>query len=181
MDDTRGLHSRKIRMSKIQFYRSLMAVAMAPTLSRGGICRAIALLTISLGVLGAASEKALAQAQVTGQWVTLPYLMPINPIRVDLLRNGKVLIVAGSENDPNKHLQGSSKAAVWDLAAQTISVQQMLWDVFCNGGTFFADGRCMVVGGTVEYDPFYGDPRTTVFDPLTNHFNQLHSMAHGRW
>jgi len=181
MDDTRGLLSRKIRMSKIQFSRSLMAVAMAPTLSSGGICRAIALLTISLGVLGAASEKALAQAQVTGQWVTLPYLMSINPIRVDLLRNGKVLIVAGSENDPNKHLQGSSKAGVWDLAAHTITVQQMLWDVFCNGGTFFADGRCMVVGGTVEYDPFYGDPRITVFDPLTNKFNQLHSMAHGRW
>ena len=35
--------------------------------------------------------------------------------------------------------------------------------------------------GTVEYDPFYGDPRITVFDPLTEKFNQLHSMAHGRW
>jgi hypothetical protein len=118
---------------------------------------------------------------VTGEWVTLPYLMPINPIRVGLLRNGNVLIVAGSENVPGEHKQGSSKAAVWDLAAQTITVQQMLWDVFCNGGTFFADGRCMVVGGTVQYDPFYGDPRITVFDPLTNKFNQLHSMAHGRW
>jgi hypothetical protein len=31
------------------------------------ICRAVALLTISLGVLGAASEKVLAQAQVTGR------------------------------------------------------------------------------------------------------------------
>jgi hypothetical protein len=109
--------------------------------------------------------------------------MPINPIRADLLHNGKVLIVAGSENDPNKHLQGSSKAAVWDLSAQppTITLQPMLWDTFCNGGTFFADGRCMVVGGTVEYDPFYGDPRITVFHPLTNKFTQLHNMAHGRW
>jgi hypothetical protein len=147
----------------------------------GTIHRPVALLTISLYVLGAGLHKAAAQAQVTGKWVTLPYLMPINPIRLDLLHNGKLLIVAGSENDPNKHLQGSSKAAIWDLAAQTITVQSMLWDVFCNGGTFFADGRCMVVGGTVEYDPFYGDPRTTVFDPLTNQFNQLHSMAHGRW
>jgi hypothetical protein len=33
----------------------------------------------------------------------------------------------------------------------------------------------------VQYDHFYGDPRVTVFDPLTNKFNQLHSMAHGRW
>ena len=134
---------------------------------------------ILLCTLVPAWQIAAAQPQVTGQWVTLPYLMPINPIRVDLLRNGKVLIVAGSENEPGN--QANSKAAVWDLAAQTITVQSMLWDVFCNGGTFFADGRCMVVGGTVQYDPFYGDPRVTVFDPLTNKFTQLHSMAHGRW
>jgi hypothetical protein len=132
-----------------------------------------------LCTLVVACQEAAAQPQVTGLWVTLPYLMPINPIRVDLLRNGNVLIVAGSENEPDN--EANSKAAVWDLAAQTITVQSMLWDVFCNGGTFFADGRCMVVGGTVQYDPFFGDPRVTVFDLLTNKFTQLHSMAHGRW
>jgi hypothetical protein len=123
---------------------------------------------------------------VTGQWVTLPYIMPINPIRLDLLHTGKLLIVAGSENNPSENAQGISKAAVWDLAAQTITIQPMLWDVFCNGGTFLADGRCMVVGGTTEYDvpvfgEFYGESRATVYDPLTNKFNQLQSMAHGRW
>ncbi len=114
--------------------------------------------------------------------------MPINPIRVGLLHTntnniGKVLIVAGSENDPNKHLQGSSKAALWDVSAtdSLFTILDLPWDVFCNGGTFLSDGRCIVVGGTVEYDPFYGDPRMTVFDPLTAKFNQLHSMAHGRW
>ena len=116
---------------------------------RGTFLGAVALLTTSLCALSVGSQKAAAQSQVTGQWATLPYLMPINPVRLDLLRNGKLLIVAGSENDPNKHLQGSSKAAVWDLPLQTIPVQQMLWDVFCNGGTFFADGRCMVVGGGI--------------------------------
>jgi galactose oxidase-like protein/Big-like domain-containing protein/PKD domain-containing protein len=141
--------------------------------------RSVALAAIFLSVLCAAPEKVVAQSQVTGQWVTLPYLMPINPIRLDLLRNGKVLIVAGSENEPDN--ENNSVSAVWDLVAQTVTVQPMLWDVFCNGGTFFADGRCMVVGGTVQYDPFYGDPRITVFDPVTNQFNQLQSMAHGRW
>lgn len=66
----------------------------------GAIHHIIALLTISLGVLGASSQRAAASPQVVGSWVTLPYLMPINPIRLDLLRNGKLLIVAGSENDP---------------------------------------------------------------------------------
>ena len=151
------------------------------TIACNATWRIIALVTIWLCVLGAASQKALAQAQVTGQWMTLPYLMPINPIRVALLHTGKVLVVAGSENDPNKHLQKSSVAAVWNPGTGTIAVQNMLWDVFCNGGTFLADGRSIVVGGTVQYDPFYGDARITVFDPLTEKFNQLQSMAHGRW
>ena len=36
---------------------------------------------------------------ITGTWETLPYQMPINPISATLLHTGKVLIVAGSEND----------------------------------------------------------------------------------
>lgn len=37
-----------------------------------------------------------AQADVVGQWTTLPYQMPINPVHSALLNNGKVLIVSGS-------------------------------------------------------------------------------------
>jgi len=112
MDDTRGLLSSETRMSKIQFYRSLMAVAVAPTLSSGRIRRAVLLLTISLGALGISSQMVIAQQpQVTGQWVALPYQMPINPIRIALMHTGKVLIVAGSENDPTK-LFKSSKIGV---------------------------------------------------------------------
>jgi Domain of unknown function (DUF1929)/Glyoxal oxidase N-terminus/PKD domain len=120
-------------------------------------------------------------AQVTGQWQTLPYLMTINPIRLGLLHTGQIVIVAGSENNPTEHAAGTSVGALWDPNASTINIIPMLWDVFCNGGSFLADGRCMTFGGTAQYDPFYGDPRTTVFDPQTDLFNQLQSMADGRW
>src|SRR5438270_12296405 len=46
-------------------------------------------------------EKALARAfveaapQKNGRWDTLPWLMPINPVHVALMHNGKVLIIAG--------------------------------------------------------------------------------------
>jgi Domain of unknown function (DUF1929)/Glyoxal oxidase N-terminus/Bacterial Ig domain/PKD domain len=152
--------------------------------ARGGTHRRITILAVFLCAAVGAAPRILAQANVTGQWVTLPYLMPINPIRVALLHNGKVLIVAGSENDPNKHQQFSSKAALWNLGSSAFTILNLPWDVFCNGGSLLADGRCVVVGGTVQYDPFYGDPRMTVYDPLfgpAGRFYQLHSMAHGRW
>src|SRR6266404_3164905 len=175
-------------MSRIQFYRSLMAVAVAATLSSGGIRRVVALLTISLSALGISPQTVTAQQpQVTGQWVTLSYPMPINPIHMGLLHTGKVLIVAGSENDPTEHKQKLSKAAVWDLGGGNITqgkitrTRDLTWDVFCNGWAFFPDGRAMVIGGTAQYDPFYGDPPTTVFDPVTEKFSQVQYMAHGRW
>src|SRR5262245_43505776 len=132
---------------------------------------------------GGSPSRRAAEAQSTqsGQWTTLPYTMPINPIHVGLLRTGKVLIVAGSENDPNKHVESSSRAAVWDVQTGTFAVQDLAWDVFCNGMAFLPDGRALIVGGTEQYDPFYGESRATIFDPATEQFSQVESMAHGRW
>src|SRR5262245_4247888 len=134
---------------------------------------------VLLGLAG--PDRALAQANVVGQWQTLSYSMPINPIHVMLLRSGKILITAGSENDPNEHNADVSKAALWDLNAGTFTMYDMLWDLFCNGGGFLPDGRALIVGGTDTYDSFTGETRATVFDPLTEQFIQVQSMAHGRW
>jgi hypothetical protein len=58
---------------------------------------AVFLLQLLIGTL---VPRAMAQANVRGQWSTLPNLAPINPIHAALLPNGKVLIVAGSGNCP---------------------------------------------------------------------------------
>lgn len=127
--------------------------------------------------LGAAPTG--AQSPVTeGEWNTLAYSMPINPIHCGVLHTGKVLIVAGSENNPS---EDDYKAAVYDPVSGAIAVQELRWDVFCNGMAALADGRFMIIGGTERYDPFHGEPRSTVFDPATEQFNELESMAHGRW
>ena len=47
---------------------------------------------------------AWSQADVVGQWSTLSYTMPINPVHVALLNNGKVVIVSGSGNVPGTRL-----------------------------------------------------------------------------
>src|SRR5262245_33945537 len=122
---------------------------------------------------------------ITGTWVTLPYQMPINPISATLLHNGKVLIVAGSENDASNNSKGSEsyRSAVWDPTGTTessIVVQTNTYDVFCSGTAALPDGRALVVGGTSDYS-FTGDNRASFFDPASGRFVQSQSMANGRW
>lgn len=122
---------------------------------------------------------------VTGQWVTLPYQMPINPISATLLSTGQVLIVAGSENDAKNNSEGaeSYRAAVWDPTGTTESsvvVQSLTYDVFCSGVAALPDGRALVVGGTSDYS-FKGENRASIFDPASGRFVQSQSMVDGRW
>lgn len=148
---------------------------MAPGISvQGNVPR---VLTIGV-ILFMLAQLAAGQAQTTGQWTTLSYGMPINPVHVALLNTGKLLVVAGSGNDPtNTNLQ----AAIWDLQAGTITVQSVAWDMFCNGMVVLPDGRPLIDGGTLQYDPFHGQPKASVFDPATGGFTNVQSMAHGRW
>src|SRR2546425_13213812 len=111
-------------------------------------------------LVGLALPQLMAQANVQGQWTTLPNPMPINPIHATLVSTGKVLVVAGSGNyPPNKNYQ----AAVWDPKTGTITVQtcnpqssSACWDMFCNGAVALPDGRVFINGGTTQYNPFHG-------------------------
>ena len=135
-------------------------------------------LVLILWALGCLCPYAMGQAQVQGQWKTLSYMMPINPIHASLMHNGQVLVVAGSGNNPPIT---NYQAAVWDPKAGTITTQSVDYDMFCNGMVVLPDGRPFVLGGTLQYDPFYGSPKTSAYDPNTGNFVDLHSMAHGRW
>jgi Domain of unknown function (DUF1929)/PKD domain len=129
-------------------------------------------------MFGYFDPPAMGQAAAPDQWVTLPYPMPINPVHMALMNNGKVLIVSGSGNLPSNT---NYAAAIWDPQAGTITTQPLGWDMFCNGMTILPDGRPFVVGGTAAYDPFLGQARTSAYDPAAGTFADLQSMAHGRW
>ena len=119
-----------------------------------------------------------AQPAKNGRWDTLHFRMPINPVHVALMRNGKVLVIAGSGNDPdNRRWQ----AAVWEPTGNTVRTFNLTWDMFCNGMVILPDGRPFVLGGTLKYDPFIGEPRTSAFDPATEKFSALPKMSGGRW
>jgi hypothetical protein len=136
----------------------------------------IVLLSLSLLVL--TTKPVSAQAGLQGQWTTLPYLMPINPVHVSLLNNGKVLIVSGSGNLPT---QTKYNAAVLDPQAGTVVTQSLAWDMFCNGMVVLPDGRAFINGGTLQYDPFHGQQRSSVYDLATGLFTDVQNMKHGRW
>lgn len=131
-----------------------------------------------LTILSPLVPAGLAQGTGQGQWQTLPYTMPINPIHAALLYNGKVVIVSGSGN-----VAGNTnyQAALWDPQTGTITTQPVAWDMFCNGMVVLPDGRPFVMGGTLQYDPFHGELRASTYDPATNTFTDQQSMAHGRW
>lgn len=136
-------------------------------------------------------QVAFGQTNVQGQWSTLSYSMPINPVHAALLANGKVLVVAGSGNCPPSQSgcpsgapygpANQSGALLLDPVSGSITQFTLSWDMFCNGMVLLQDGRALVDGGTIQYDPFYGQPTVAAFDPATNTFTNVQNMAHGRW
>lgn len=124
------------------------------------------------------ASSAFAQANVQGQWQTLPTTMPVNPVHVALMRTGQILVVSGSGNVPSNT---NYQAALWDPATDTVTTQPLAWDMFCNGMVILSDGRPFVIGGTLAYDPFHGYAKTSAYDPAAGQFTDLESMAHGRW
>src|SRR5215470_5117243 len=146
---------------------------------------------VSLLLFSLLLPRVMAQASVQGQWSTQSNTMPINPVHVALLGSGKVLVVAGSGNCPPSQSgcpsgppygpSNNSGALLWDPATGAITQFSLSWDMFCNGMVLLQDGRVFIDSGTIRYDPFYGQPKVTVFDPGTNTFTNIQSMAHGRW
>ena len=118
------------------------------------------------------------QANVTGTWQTLPTLMPINPVHTALLSNGKILVVSGSGNYT---AQTTYLVGLWDPSNNSITTGTQSWDMFCNGMIVLPDGRAFIVGGNLQYDPFFGWKRTSIYDPVTAKYADMEDMAHGRW
>jgi hypothetical protein len=128
---------------------------------------------VSSVVLSAFVPVTVGQANVQGQWSTLPYLMPINPIHAVLMNNGKVLAVAGSGNCPPSRSgcpteppygpPNNSGALLWDPVAGAITQFSVSWDMFCNGMVLLPDGRALIDGGAIQYGPFLGQGKITAF------------------
>ncbi len=122
-----------------------------------------------------------------GQWAVLNYQMPIRAMHATVLKNGRVLLLAGSGNSVDNFNAGSFKASVWDPIANTFLTLDVPKDMFCAGHVTLPDGKVLIQGGTKSYPTTaggadYGGLRDSwIFDPDVNTFTPTNLANEGHW
>ncbi len=122
-----------------------------------------------------------------GWWSTASYLLPSRTTHATLLRNGKVLLMAGSGNEGSAFAAGTFKAEVWDPATSTFTALSVPEDMWCGGHVTLPDGKILIMGGTKSYpnpttgQNFTGLKSSFVFDPASNQFTKINDAQTGHW
>ncbi|APA98213.1 hypothetical protein NS506_04165 [Nocardia seriolae] len=123
----------------------------------------------------------LDTAATEGTWRVLDFGTEINPVHAALLYTGDVLFFAGSGNDPDRLNAHDFRTRVWHYPNPGLAAPVTPIDLFCTGQAFLPDGRLLAVGGTRQYDPFYGLRDALLFDPRTLTWTAQPDMSYGRW
>ncbi|MEA2184207.1 MAG: hypothetical protein QOF69_3392 [Solirubrobacteraceae bacterium] len=124
---------------------------------------------------------------VEGRWTVSANNMPVRAMHATLLKNGKVLLLAGSGNDVNRFAAGTFQASVADPVAGTYNTINVPKDMFCSGHMTLPDGKVLIQGGTKSYPSTaggadYGGLKDSfVFDPDTSTFTKVGDANEGHW
>lgn len=130
-----------------------------------------------LGLLGSTTPIALAQTpQLDGQW-SEPFALPLIAIHSAMLPTGKVLLFSAEHGVPGIH--------GWLLDPTSLELTNVPppagWNPDCSGHSFLADGRLLVAGGTLQFNPLLGSQQAFLFDPWAEQWIETGQMARGRW
>lgn len=126
-------------------------------------------------------------ADTQGQWTVLDYQLPIRAVHSTVLKNGKILLLAGSGNSVENFEAGSFKASIWDPISGVFNTVDVPKDMFCSGHVTLPDGRVLIQGGTKSYPSTtmganYGGLKDSwIFDPDTNIFTATNDANEGHW
>lgn len=144
--------------------------------------------TMADATVPATADVCTAGAACTaGSWQVLPFLNPVRSMHAILLHNGKVLLMAGSGNDPMAFAAGTFTSAVYDPASGSFTQVPTPADLFCSGHVQLPDGRVLVLGGTKSYPAadgshgYEGLSSGYVFDPATQAYTRTNDMNDGHW
>ena len=122
-----------------------------------------------------------------GAWQVMPFDSPVRGIHAVVLRNGNVLLVAGSGNNPDDFAAKTFKSAIYHPGSGTFTTVPTPEDLFCSGHVQLPDGRILVMGGNKDYPAadgshgYKGLKNSYVFDPATNSYERVNDMTSGSW
>lgn len=122
-----------------------------------------------------------------GKWSTNTKPAPVRAVHAALLRNGHVLLIQGSGNDPDRFEAGTFTTTEWDPVANTFRSIPTPYDMFCAGHAFLPNGELLVAGGTTGYPDsihetdYLGSDQSYRFDPATHRYVQSPSLDEGHW
>lgn len=122
-----------------------------------------------------------------GRWDVLPTRNPVRSMHSVVLHNGKVLLIAGSGNDPEMFEAGTFTSAVYDPEDGTYETIPTPKDMFCAGHVQLKDGRVLVMSGNAGYPSadgtvgYQGYKDSYVFDPATETYTKTNDMNDGHW
>ncbi|MBA2808643.1 DUF1929 domain-containing protein [Streptomyces sp. KM273126] len=127
-----------------------------------------------------------AEECANGRWDVLPTQNPVRSMHSVVLRNGKVLLIAGSGNSETMFEAGTFTSAVYDPVAGTYKVIPTPKDMFCAGHVQLDDGRVLVMSGNKAYPVagghgYEGYKDSYVFDPVTEAYSKTNDMNDGHW
>jgi hypothetical protein len=126
-------------------------------------------------------------ACTAGAWQVMPFESPVRGIHAVVLKNGDVLLVAGSGNDPTAFAAGTFTTAVYRPRTGTFVDVPTPADLFCSGHVQLADGRVLIMGGNKDYPAadgshgYKGLKDSYVFDPDTLAYTRVNDMSAGSW
>ena len=109
----------------------------------------------------------------TGAWSLGP-LLPIAPINMLVLPNGKVMFYPGNT------ISGDDPYA-WDPGTgQITNLAKAGYDLFCTGHSSMRNGTILFPGGNLT-TPFFGLPYVSTYNPATNTWVRGPDMNDARW
>ncbi|MGW8568723.1 galactose oxidase-like domain-containing protein [Streptomyces niveus] len=122
-----------------------------------------------------------------GRWEVLETENPVRSMHSVVLNNGKVLLIAGSGNDPERFEAGTFTSAVYDPEDGTYETIPTPDDMFCSGHVQLSDGRVLVMSGNKGYPSadgtvgYQGYKDSYLFDPATETYTKTNDMNDGHW
>ncbi|MCP3819030.1 DUF1929 domain-containing protein [Streptomyces sp. A3M-1-3] len=122
-----------------------------------------------------------------GRWDVLPVQNPVRSMHSVVLHNGKVLLIAGSGNDPTLFAAGTFTSAVYDPANGSFKTVPTPVDMFCAGHVQLQDGRVLIMSGNKGYPSadgkigYQGLKDSYTFDPATESYTKTNDMNGGHW